>query len=129
MSYEPTVWQCGDTITAEKLNKLEQGVANSGGGSLLVVTCNIEDWLDCGEPDSVGIIATFSHSWQEMHDSIENNIPVVIVMHEGYYTNIVFVNNVSYNDFSNTYDFYPGYEDIGAFENATDKVIRICNAK
>ena len=32
MSYEPTVWQCGDTITAEKLNKLEQGVANSGGG-------------------------------------------------------------------------------------------------
>ena len=32
MAYQPTNWQCGDTITAEKLNKLEQGVANAGGG-------------------------------------------------------------------------------------------------
>lgn len=28
MAYEPTVWQDGDLITAEALNKLEQGVAN-----------------------------------------------------------------------------------------------------
>lgn len=26
MSYDPTVWQTGDTVTAEKLNKLENGV-------------------------------------------------------------------------------------------------------
>jgi hypothetical protein len=32
MSYTPTTWQTGDTITAEKLNKLENGVANAGGG-------------------------------------------------------------------------------------------------
>ena len=32
MAYEPTVWQCGDVITAEKLNKIEQALANSGGG-------------------------------------------------------------------------------------------------
>ena len=31
MAYTPTVWQTGDTITAEKLNKLENGVANVGG--------------------------------------------------------------------------------------------------
>lgn len=31
MAYTPTTWANGDTITAEKLNKLEQGVANSGG--------------------------------------------------------------------------------------------------
>lgn len=31
--YVPTNWQCGDVITAEKLNKLEQAVANAGGGS------------------------------------------------------------------------------------------------
>lgn len=31
MAYTPTVWQTGDTITAEKLNKLENGVANIGG--------------------------------------------------------------------------------------------------
>lgn len=28
MAYEPTVWNDGDLITAEKLNKLEQGVKN-----------------------------------------------------------------------------------------------------
>ena len=30
MSYTPTVWQNGDVITAEKLNKLENGVAGAG---------------------------------------------------------------------------------------------------
>ena len=30
MSYTPTNWQTGDTITAEKINKLENGVADSG---------------------------------------------------------------------------------------------------
>lgn len=28
MAYEPTTWKDGDTITAELLNKLEQGVKN-----------------------------------------------------------------------------------------------------
>lgn len=28
MAYEPTTWKDGDTITAELLNKLEQGVQN-----------------------------------------------------------------------------------------------------
>lgn len=30
--YTPTTWQCGDVITAEKMNKIEQGIANAGGG-------------------------------------------------------------------------------------------------
>ena len=32
MAYTPTQWVTGDTVTATKLNKLEQGVANAGGG-------------------------------------------------------------------------------------------------
>ena len=28
MAYEPTVWKDGDVITADKMNKLEQGVKN-----------------------------------------------------------------------------------------------------
>lgn len=28
MAYDPTTWQTGDVITAEKMNKLEKGVAN-----------------------------------------------------------------------------------------------------
>lgn len=37
MSYEPTNWQTGDVVTSAKLNKLEQGVANAGGGGEPVV--------------------------------------------------------------------------------------------
>lgn len=29
MAYEPTVWESGDVITSQKLNKLERGVANN----------------------------------------------------------------------------------------------------
>ena len=38
MSYTPTTWANGDTITAEKMNNIEQGVvdASSGGGVLVV---------------------------------------------------------------------------------------------
>ena len=32
MSYTPTSWTTGDTITASALNKIEQGIANAGGG-------------------------------------------------------------------------------------------------
>lgn len=28
MSYDPTTWNAGDVITAEKLNKMEQGIKN-----------------------------------------------------------------------------------------------------
>lgn len=30
MAYEPTEWKNGDIITAEKLNKIENGIANNG---------------------------------------------------------------------------------------------------
>lgn len=32
MAYEPKTWECGETITADDLNHMEQGIANSGGG-------------------------------------------------------------------------------------------------
>ena len=32
MTYTPTTWNTGDTITASALNKIEQGIANAGGG-------------------------------------------------------------------------------------------------
>ena len=32
MSYTPTSWSTGDTITAAAMNKIENGIANAGGG-------------------------------------------------------------------------------------------------
>lgn len=59
MSYTPTVWKKGDKITSEKLNKLENGVAGSGGG-VLVVHANESGALD--------------KTWQEMADAVEAGI-------------------------------------------------------
>ena len=36
MSYTPNTWTTGDTITATKLNNIEQGIANAGGGGSVV---------------------------------------------------------------------------------------------
>lgn len=55
MSYTPTQWATGDIITAEKLNKLENGVANAGGGGVLVVHVNENGVLD--------------KTWKEIHDA------------------------------------------------------------
>lgn len=41
MAYTPTNWTTGDTITATKLNKIEQGIADGGGGAYPTVTVNI----------------------------------------------------------------------------------------
>lgn len=40
MAYTPTAWTTGDTVTATKLNKIEQGIANAG--SALICTCSFD---------------------------------------------------------------------------------------
>ena len=43
MAYEPKTWQCGEVVTADDLNRIERGIAEAGGGALIVekssVTC------------------------------------------------------------------------------------------
>ena len=34
MAYEKQTWQCGDTITADKLNHMESGIEGAYGGVL-----------------------------------------------------------------------------------------------
>lgn len=36
MAYEPKTWECGDVVTADALNHIEQGIAESGGGTVEV---------------------------------------------------------------------------------------------
>lgn len=37
MSYQPTEWKTGDIITAEKLNNIERGIGESGGGEAFII--------------------------------------------------------------------------------------------
>ena len=68
MSYEPTTWKSGDTVTSAKLNKMEQGIANAGGGGVLIVH---------------DVDSTLDKTWQEIHDAILSVGAVVEVNNGG----------------------------------------------
>lgn len=70
MSYTPTTWTTGDTITASAMNKIENGIANAG--SALIVTMNIAGVLD----------KTYKDIW----DALEDGIPVYLSFIYGDYT-------------------------------------------
>lgn len=42
MAYTPTTWVTGDTITAVKLNNMEQGIANAGGTLICTYTDDVQ---------------------------------------------------------------------------------------
>ena len=54
MSYSPTNWQAGDTVTSAKLNKIEQGIKNN----ILITNIIVED-----------PVAYLDKTWQEIYDA------------------------------------------------------------
>lgn len=74
MSYTPTEWKTGDVVTSAKLNKLEQGVANAGGGiDALVVTFTATVDDATGEISSISSNKTAS----EIYSAVESGKFVV----------------------------------------------------
>lgn len=70
MAYTPKTWECGDTITAEDLNHIEQGIANSGGGTEpLIVHVSFDE--------STGVI-TLDKTWKEIRDVFATGANVII---------------------------------------------------
>lgn len=65
MSYEPTTWKDGDLVTSAKLNKMEQGIAGSGG--MVVVH---------GTIDQSNGTMVLDKTWQEIYDAAPNVILV-----------------------------------------------------
>lgn len=94
MSYTPTNWNTGDTITASAMNKIENGIANAGGGDIL---------YDIGVEDG-----TLDKTWTEIYTAHSGGKIVRIVqsaegLAETQYVLATFNNNGSYRVyFSNT---------------------------
>ena len=44
MSYTPTNWATGDTVTAEKLNKMEQGIENAADPFIVMLTPTAQNY-------------------------------------------------------------------------------------
>lgn len=66
MAYTPTTWVTGDTVTATKLNKLEQGVANAG-SAVIVTETN----------------GTLDKTFAEIYDLIHSGTPCYIKRLDG----------------------------------------------
>lgn len=65
MAYTPTTWNTGDDVTATKLNKLENGVANAG--SVLICNCS-----------NNGSNYVLDKTVQEIYDALGSGTPVYI---------------------------------------------------
>lgn len=64
MAYEKQVWNCGDTITADKMNHIEEGIENASSGDALFVK------YDHSETEGSTITYYFDKTWQEVHDAL-----------------------------------------------------------
>ena len=88
MAYERQTWTCGETITADKLNHIEEGLANSGGGTGETLVVSMVE----NEDESTSLDKT----WQEIHDAFPN---VVLVDDVGRYAilSVYFDSNIQYD--------------------------------
>ena len=77
MSYTPHTWASGETITAAKLNALEQGVAEGGGGAIIYHTYDVDNGTI--EDDTL------------IPDEMDSGARVVIVWEDaGYKSEVIF---------------------------------------
>lgn len=58
MSYTPTEWKNGDTITAEKLNKIEEGIEGASGVLIVTEIIDVERQV------------VLNKTWQEIYDAV-----------------------------------------------------------
>lgn len=65
MAYTPTTWNTGDDVTATKLNKIENGIANAGSA----VICNLTN---------SGSGYVLDKTVQEIYDALENGTSAYI---------------------------------------------------
>ncbi len=74
MAYEPKTWECGETVTADALNHLEQGVAEAGGGDIEPLLINA---TSIGSGNGQKWIVT-DKTYQQVADALENGIPCFV---------------------------------------------------
>ena len=68
MSYTPNTWSAGDIITAQKLNAIEQGIANAGGGNILVV--NLSGNIQIGGVNEVQYHDTLDTTFADIYNAL-----------------------------------------------------------
>lgn len=70
MAYTKNTWNTGDIVSSQKLNHMEDGIANSE--NVFIV-----GGVSLGEVDALE--GTLDKTWQEIHDAMLSKICVVVV--------------------------------------------------
>lgn len=72
MAYTPKTWQCGETIMADDLNHMEQGIAQGGGGKIFQIvgqgTCSGQPYyeFDFTYQDALEAVADGTPCWSHL---------------------------------------------------------------
>ena len=104
MAYEPTSWKTGDTVTASKLNKMEQGIAGGGGMAVPYVLVDEEDISG----RVVGVTAG------EIWGAVTAGLSVIFVLQDEDYTTASALINAELSQYAeHLYSFDASY--IGSF--------------
>ena len=109
MSYTPTTWATGDTITASAMNKIENGIANAG-SALIVQMSYVNGNL------------TLDKTIQELYDATMAGTPVYLMYTYGDWSGTYSENSLAYmfSVFKYGSDFRAGFirqSGYGTFDN------------
>lgn len=95
MAYEKQTWNCGDTITADKLNHIEDGIADaSGGGGSDIFTVNLTI-----DPESPSQSPTVDKTFAEIKSAIlsgKNVLANIKTIYQGALLGVSSIAQVSY---------------------------------
>lgn len=69
MNYEKQTWERGETISADKLNHIEEGIANSGGTFLIQPTGEATE-------DDTYVYHWYDKTWKEADDALASGMYV-----------------------------------------------------
>lgn len=108
MSYEPTTWKAGDTVTSAKLNKMEQGIASS---SAFIVHGTVSENT-----------VTLDKTWKEIYDASETQIVYLIdtfEMENEMVHRVAYILHTIAND-NNFYVEFRGDEEMGFITDSED---------
>lgn len=101
MAYEPTEWKKGDVITAEKMNKIENGIVGNAGSNPRILVLEYEE---LAQPRSYTLGKLVNITVQEIIDAYTNGYFIVFPLMYEYILHYYLPYDFSYNE--NTMSMY-----------------------
>ena len=105
MAYTPTVWATGDVITAEKLNKAEEGITNAGPYIVRVASYDPETYdaiLDASFKDIYDAVSE-GRLVMTIDSQSENTATIAFLTSTSYNASILYPYNVAFSDGAQEY--------------------------